>query len=107
VQEGKEVIINKPSHLWRNTTVAQDRAVLCCAVLMLVEQVPSSCDPGGGLLLGCSGSTLSSPGWLAAWSDWVKAAAAPMSCPQRNMLCFLELSSAMTLFLFSRCQLSL
>jgi DNA topoisomerase-1 len=26
--------------------------------------------PCGSLLLRCSGSSLASPGWLAAWSDW-------------------------------------
>jgi DNA topoisomerase-1 len=32
--------------------------------------------PCGSLLLRCAGSSLASPGWLAAWADWSKATAA-------------------------------
>jgi hypothetical protein len=52
--------------------------MLCCAVLLVSVQVSVEfMSPCGSLLLRCSGSSLSSPGWLAAWSDWTKAAAAP------------------------------
>lgn len=43
-----------------------------CPVQVSVEFV----SPCGSLLLRCAGSSLASPGWLAAWADWSKATAA-------------------------------
>lgn len=42
-----------------------------CPVQVSVEFV----SPCGSLLLRCAGSSLASPGWLAAWADWSKATA--------------------------------